>query len=104
MNQAALDTIKSELKSRAGVFRRHANTTVYTVCVCLLLYVFVCFQEDTGEEVKRKKGKPRWASDFMKSSWKENNNAERIFNLLPERDTRCYSALIRGMVMVGTLS
>uniref|UniRef100_A0A3P9N285 Small ribosomal subunit protein mS39 n=1 Tax=Poecilia reticulata TaxID=8081 RepID=A0A3P9N285_POERE len=31
----------------------------------------------------------------------ENNNAERIFNLLPERDTRCYSALIRGMVKHG---
>uniref|UniRef100_A0A3P8Y8N6 Small ribosomal subunit protein mS39 n=1 Tax=Esox lucius TaxID=8010 RepID=A0A3P8Y8N6_ESOLU len=31
----------------------------------------------------------------------ENNNAERIFNLLPERDTRAYSALIRGMVKYG---
>ncbi|TNN66014.1 Pentatricopeptide repeat domain-containing protein 3, mitochondrial [Liparis tanakae] len=31
----------------------------------------------------------------------ENSNAERIFNLLPERDTRCYSALIRGMVKHG---
>uniref|UniRef100_M3ZP93 Small ribosomal subunit protein mS39 n=1 Tax=Xiphophorus maculatus TaxID=8083 RepID=M3ZP93_XIPMA len=31
----------------------------------------------------------------------ENNNAERIFNLLPERDARCYSALIRGMVKHG---
>uniref|UniRef100_A0A8C7GT87 Small ribosomal subunit protein mS39 n=1 Tax=Oncorhynchus kisutch TaxID=8019 RepID=A0A8C7GT87_ONCKI len=30
-----------------------------------------------------------------------NNNAERIFNLLPERDTRAYSALIRGMVKYG---
>uniref|UniRef100_A0A7N6AS35 Small ribosomal subunit protein mS39 n=1 Tax=Anabas testudineus TaxID=64144 RepID=A0A7N6AS35_ANATE len=40
-------------------------------------------------------------SDFMKTTWKEGNNAERIFNLLPEKDTRCYSALIRGMVMHG---
>uniref|UniRef100_A0A3B3WQV9 Small ribosomal subunit protein mS39 n=1 Tax=Poecilia mexicana TaxID=48701 RepID=A0A3B3WQV9_9TELE len=32
---------------------------------------------------------------------RENNNAERIFNLLPERDARCYSALIRGMVKHG---
>uniref|UniRef100_A0A7N6A781 Small ribosomal subunit protein mS39 n=1 Tax=Anabas testudineus TaxID=64144 RepID=A0A7N6A781_ANATE len=39
--------------------------------------------------------------DFMKTTWKEGNNAERIFNLLPEKDTRCYSALIRGMVMHG---
>lgn len=50
--------------------------------------------------MRRRKGRFRRASDLLKSSWKENNNAERIFNLLPEKDTRCYSALIRGMVMV----
>ncbi|XP_018525818.1 pentatricopeptide repeat domain-containing protein 3, mitochondrial [Lates calcarifer] len=37
----------------------------------------------------------------LKSNWKEDNNAERIFKLLPERDTKCYSALIRGMVKHG---
>uniref|UniRef100_A0AAX7TYP9 Small ribosomal subunit protein mS39 n=1 Tax=Astatotilapia calliptera TaxID=8154 RepID=A0AAX7TYP9_ASTCA len=47
------------------------------------------------------KARVRRASDFLKFTWKENNNAERIFNLLPERDTRCYSALIRGMVKHG---
>ncbi|KAI4818685.1 hypothetical protein KUCAC02_003987 [Chaenocephalus aceratus] len=57
--------------------------------------------EEPGEEVRQGRGRPRRASDFMKFSWKENNNAERIFNLLPERDTRCYSALIRGMVKHG---
>lgn len=57
-------------------------------------------QEGSEEETKRRKGKPRRVSDFMRFSWKENNNAERIFSLLPERDTRCYSALIRGTVMV----
>lgn len=51
--------------------------------------------------MRKRKGRVRRASDFIKSTWKENNNAERIFNLLPERDTRCYSALIRGMVMHG---
>uniref|UniRef100_A0AAX7VU32 Small ribosomal subunit protein mS39 n=1 Tax=Astatotilapia calliptera TaxID=8154 RepID=A0AAX7VU32_ASTCA len=54
-----------------------------------------------GEELKKRKARVRRASDFLKFTWKENNNAERIFNLLPERDTRCYSALIRGMVKVG---
>uniref|UniRef100_A0A3Q1FGI5 Small ribosomal subunit protein mS39 n=1 Tax=Acanthochromis polyacanthus TaxID=80966 RepID=A0A3Q1FGI5_9TELE len=58
--------------------------------------------EDTeSKDPKKKKGNYRRASDFLKFSWKENNNAERIFNLLPERDTRCYSALIRGMVKHG---
>ncbi|KAL3972616.1 small subunit ribosomal protein S33 [Sarotherodon galilaeus] len=54
-----------------------------------------------GAELKKRKARVRRASDFLKFTWKENNNAERIFNLLPERDTRCYSALIRGMVKHG---
>ncbi|XP_041800280.1 pentatricopeptide repeat domain-containing protein 3, mitochondrial [Chelmon rostratus] len=57
--------------------------------------------EDSGEEAKRRRGRAHQVSDFFKSTWKENHNAERIFNLLPERDTQCYSALIRGMVMHG---
>ncbi|KAM3613089.1 uncharacterized protein V6R79_019990 [Siganus canaliculatus] len=57
--------------------------------------------DGSGEELRKRKGRFRRASDFIKTTWKENNNAERIFNLLPERDTRSYSALIRGMVMHG---
>ncbi|XP_039975897.1 pentatricopeptide repeat domain-containing protein 3, mitochondrial [Xiphias gladius] len=56
---------------------------------------------ESGQEVRRRKIRFRQALDFLKSTWKENNNAERIFNLLPERDTQCYSALIRGMVKHG---
>ncbi|KAG8004264.1 Pentatricopeptide repeat domain-containing protein 3, partial [Nibea albiflora] len=57
--------------------------------------------EGSAEDSKNKKWRGHWVSDLIKVTWKENNNAERIFNLLPERDTRCYSALIRGMVMHG---
>uniref|UniRef100_A0A671WMV6 Small ribosomal subunit protein mS39 n=1 Tax=Sparus aurata TaxID=8175 RepID=A0A671WMV6_SPAAU len=57
--------------------------------------------EESGEEPKKRKGRVRRASDIIKSTWKQNNNAERIFNLLPERDTHCYSALIRGTVLHG---
>ncbi|CAK6969356.1 pentatricopeptide repeat domain-containing protein 3%2C mitochondrial [Scomber scombrus] len=57
--------------------------------------------EESGEEVKRRKGRGRRAADLLRSTWRENNNAERIFNLLPEKDERCYSALIRGMVKHG---
>ncbi|XP_037531339.1 pentatricopeptide repeat domain-containing protein 3, mitochondrial [Nematolebias whitei] len=50
-------------------------------------------KEDTDEAEK----------DMMEQTsepteWRDGNNAERIFNLLPNRDTLCYSALIRGMV------
>uniref|UniRef100_A0A3P9LGE0 Small ribosomal subunit protein mS39 n=1 Tax=Oryzias latipes TaxID=8090 RepID=A0A3P9LGE0_ORYLA len=55
--------------------------------------------EEAGEETKGRRGRTR--RDIPKTPWKENNNAERIFNLLPERDSRCYSALIRGMVKHG---
>uniref|UniRef100_A0A673CLZ2 Small ribosomal subunit protein mS39 n=1 Tax=Sphaeramia orbicularis TaxID=375764 RepID=A0A673CLZ2_9TELE len=57
--------------------------------------------EESGEEAKKKKGRFRQASYFLNATWKENNNAERIFNLLSEKDTRCYAALIRGMVRHG---
>uniref|UniRef100_A0A8C7GTC3 Small ribosomal subunit protein mS39 n=1 Tax=Oncorhynchus kisutch TaxID=8019 RepID=A0A8C7GTC3_ONCKI len=57
--------------------------------------------EDVQEEGRRRKGRLRRASDLVRIVWRENNNAERIFNLLPERDTRAYSALIRGMVKYG---
>ncbi|XP_061582407.1 small ribosomal subunit protein mS39 [Cololabis saira] len=57
--------------------------------------------EEAGEEARKRRVKGRRAADLVKVSWKENNNAERIFNLVPERDTRCYSALIRGMVKHG---
>ncbi|TMS17521.1 Pentatricopeptide repeat domain-containing protein 3, mitochondrial [Larimichthys crocea] len=57
--------------------------------------------EGSGADHKKRKWRVRRASDLLKVTWKENNNAERIFNLLPEKDTRCYSALIRGMVMHG---
>nr|XP_019937175.1 PREDICTED: pentatricopeptide repeat domain-containing protein 3, mitochondrial isoform X2 [Paralichthys olivaceus] len=59
--------------------------------------------EDTegGEELKKRRVRIRQTLDSLKSTWKENNNAERIFNMLPERDLRCYSALIRGMVKHG---
>nr|XP_020451103.1 pentatricopeptide repeat domain-containing protein 3, mitochondrial [Monopterus albus] len=57
--------------------------------------------EDSVKVAPRRKGRVRRASDLLKFTWSESNNAERIFNLLPERDTRCYSALIRGMVKHG---
>ncbi|KAM8908242.1 small ribosomal subunit protein mS39 [Spinachia spinachia] len=55
--------------------------------------------EEPGEELRKRKGRFRRGSNMLRVTWRENNNAERIFNLLPERDTHCYSALIRGMVM-----
>ncbi|XP_076025874.1 small ribosomal subunit protein mS39 [Genypterus blacodes] len=60
--------------------------------------------EDTRqpeEGLKRKRERYRRASDVVQMTWRENNNAERIFNVLPERDSKCYSALIRGMVKHG---
>ncbi|XP_054647197.1 pentatricopeptide repeat domain-containing protein 3, mitochondrial [Dunckerocampus dactyliophorus] len=57
--------------------------------------------EESGGEVRKRKGRFRRSSDFLRLTWRDQNNAERIFNLLPEKDARCYSALIRGMVKHG---
>lgn len=57
--------------------------------------------EEAGQEARWRRTRGRRATD-LKFTWKENNNAERIFHQLPERDTRCYSALIRGMVKHGS--
>ncbi|KAK1804158.1 hypothetical protein P4O66_020199, partial [Electrophorus voltai] len=61
---------------------------------------------DMGEkhdEIKIKKGRPQRASDFLKIVWGENNNAERIFNMMPEPNSCSYGALIRGMVKHGSI-
>lgn len=77
--------------------------TIKLIQVNILAQLLICFlfQEESVNDVKKWKGKVRRPSDLLKFTWKGNNNAERIFDLLPEKDTRCYSALIRGMVKVG---
>ncbi|XP_060783415.1 small ribosomal subunit protein mS39 isoform X1 [Neoarius graeffei] len=63
--------------------------------------------DDVGEEQddsKRRKGRPRRASELLTIVWRENNNAQRIFNTMPERNSRSYGALIRGMVKYGAYS
>ncbi|XP_039509759.1 pentatricopeptide repeat domain-containing protein 3, mitochondrial [Pimephales promelas] len=57
--------------------------------------------EDVQDEPQARKARGAKASDLPKFPWKENNNAERIFALLSEPNTRSYSALIRGMVKYG---
>lgn len=52
-------------------------------------------EENETENVKKR-------NYFQKSlpagkTWRENNNAERIFNLMPERDAQSYCTMIRGM-------
>lgn len=60
---------------------------------------FYCCHQLSAEGTKMRK--PNFHQVLgLKLSWKENGNAERIFNLLPEKDTQSYSALIRGMVKV----
>ncbi|KAM6953304.1 small ribosomal subunit protein mS39 [Aplochiton taeniatus] len=56
---------------------------------------------ETPDDPRRKKGRQRKAFDLLRVIWRENNNAERIFNLMPMRDEHSYSALIRGMVKHG---
>uniref|UniRef100_A0A8C9S1Q2 Small ribosomal subunit protein mS39 n=1 Tax=Scleropages formosus TaxID=113540 RepID=A0A8C9S1Q2_SCLFO len=52
---------------------------------------------------RRKEGRFR-KSDSLHRTWRKDNNAERIFHLMPERNERSYGALIRGMVKYGAHS
>ncbi|XP_056124920.1 pentatricopeptide repeat domain-containing protein 3, mitochondrial isoform X2 [Rhinichthys klamathensis goyatoka] len=61
-------------------------------------------ETDVQDEPQASKARGAKASDVLKFPWKENNNAERIFALLSEPNTRSYSALIRGMVKYGAYS
>ncbi|XP_078079691.1 small ribosomal subunit protein mS39 [Mustelus asterias] len=57
--------------------------------------------EVTGDLQKRQRGRPRKASDLLSVTWRENNNAERIFNLMPERNEHSFCTMIRGMIKYG---
>nr|XP_056720715.1 pentatricopeptide repeat domain-containing protein 3, mitochondrial [Euleptes europaea] len=56
--------------------------------------------EEQEEEVEaRKQRSSMWrTSDTTCFKWRENNSAERIFNLMPEKDAHSYCTMIRGMV------
>ncbi|XP_043919399.1 pentatricopeptide repeat domain-containing protein 3, mitochondrial [Protopterus annectens] len=52
------------------------------------------------ENSKRRKG--RFRKSFEQSiTWRENNNAERIFNLMQEKNEHSFCTLIQGMVKYG---
>uniref|UniRef100_A0A8C9SVD5 Small ribosomal subunit protein mS39 n=1 Tax=Scleropages formosus TaxID=113540 RepID=A0A8C9SVD5_SCLFO len=60
-------------------------------------------QGDQAEPEKTAEG-VRDDSDSLHRTWRKDNNAERIFHLMPERNERSYGALIRGMVKYGAHS
>ncbi|XP_035280360.1 pentatricopeptide repeat domain-containing protein 3, mitochondrial isoform X1 [Anguilla anguilla] len=53
------------------------------------------------QETPRRRGADHRVGNLLGRVWRENNNAERIYNLMPERNERAYCALIRGMVKYG---
>ncbi|XP_078409823.1 small ribosomal subunit protein mS39 [Cetorhinus maximus] len=57
--------------------------------------------EETGDLQKRQRGRPRKASDLLSITWRENNNAERIFSLMPEQNEHSFCTMIRGMIKYG---
>eukprot|EP00062_Callorhinchus_milii_P012892 gi/632960409/ref/XP_007896180.1/ PREDICTED: pentatricopeptide repeat domain-containing protein 3, mitochondrial isoform X1 [Callorhinchus milii] len=50
---------------------------------------------------QKRRGRLRKASELLTITWRDNNNAERIFNLMPERNEHSFCTLIRGMVKFG---
>ncbi|XP_069779758.1 small ribosomal subunit protein mS39 isoform X2 [Narcine bancroftii] len=54
--------------------------------------------EVSEDSQKRRKGRLRRAADLLTVTWRENHNAERIFNLMPERNEHSFCTMIRGMI------
>ncbi|XP_019408204.1 PREDICTED: pentatricopeptide repeat domain-containing protein 3, mitochondrial [Crocodylus porosus] len=57
--------------------------------------------EETAPVQQKNLGSFKNTKDAMVCTWRENNNAERIFNLMPERNAHSYCTMIRGMVKHG---
>ncbi|KAM4673554.1 small ribosomal subunit protein mS39 isoform 3-T4 [Amazona ochrocephala] len=60
--------------------------------------------EEPGVNASEKKAPKRQFRRGFQSSgprWRENNNAERIFKVMPERNAHSYCTMIRGMVKHG---
>ncbi|KAL7976972.1 hypothetical protein Chor_008921 [Crotalus horridus] len=53
------------------------------------------------EETPSRRQFARNSSNFQQITWRENNNAERIFHLMPEKNAHSYCTMIRGMVKHG---
>uniref|UniRef100_A0A8C8RGW4 Small ribosomal subunit protein mS39 n=1 Tax=Pelusios castaneus TaxID=367368 RepID=A0A8C8RGW4_9SAUR len=58
-------------------------------------------EEKDSEEAPNRRIYSWKTSNFIGHKWRENNNAERIFNLMPERNAHSYCTMIRGMVKHG---
>ncbi|NWY50633.1 PTCD3 protein, partial [Chionis minor] len=57
--------------------------------------------EVNASEQKAPKRQFQRGSQSSDSRWRENNNAERIFKIMPERNAHSYCTMIRGMVKHG---
>ncbi|XP_028940270.1 pentatricopeptide repeat domain-containing protein 3, mitochondrial, partial [Antrostomus carolinensis] len=63
--------------------------------------------EEPGVSVSEQKAPKRQfqrGSQLSGSRWRENNNAERIFKIMPERNAHSYCTMIRGMVKHGAFA
>ncbi|XP_010081038.1 PREDICTED: pentatricopeptide repeat domain-containing protein 3, mitochondrial, partial [Pterocles gutturalis] len=63
--------------------------------------------EEPGVKASEQKAPKRQSQRGLQSSgsrWRENNNAERIFKIMPERNAHSYCTMIRGMVKHGAFA
>uniref|UniRef100_A0A8D0CFV5 Small ribosomal subunit protein mS39 n=1 Tax=Scleropages formosus TaxID=113540 RepID=A0A8D0CFV5_SCLFO len=63
----------------------------------------ICFYGDQ-DPVQGDQAEPEKTAEGVRDDVLKDNNAERIFHLMPERNERSYGALIRGMVKYGAHS
>ncbi|XP_077136347.1 small ribosomal subunit protein mS39 [Ranitomeya variabilis] len=59
------------------------------------------YQQEDNESANFKRKNVPQKNLPARKTWRPNNNAERIFNLMPERNDHSYRTMIRGMVKHG---
>uniref|UniRef100_A0A8D0GK40 Small ribosomal subunit protein mS39 n=1 Tax=Sphenodon punctatus TaxID=8508 RepID=A0A8D0GK40_SPHPU len=104
--KASVDMFDQLLQSGASLPLETTNSLLDLLC-------FYGDREPAGEDHREEKGqleeleeapereKRQKASIHSGIKWRKNNNAERIFNLMPERNAHSYCTMIRGMVKHG---
>ncbi|XP_010131011.1 PREDICTED: pentatricopeptide repeat domain-containing protein 3, mitochondrial [Buceros rhinoceros silvestris] len=58
-------------------------------------------EEPEGNSSEQKAPKREFQKGSQSPRWREDNNAERIFKIMPERNAHSYCTMIRGMVKHG---
>ncbi|KAJ8269416.1 hypothetical protein COCON_G00120230 [Conger conger] len=98
--KAAVDMYDQLLQNGTVVSTDSTNDLLDLICFYGASVQGEALQEELEDQEENSNGKEwdRMATNKSQKGWRRDNAAERIFNLMPEKNERAYCTLIRGMV------